>query len=94
MTIYAWVDCQTRKYKNVKRNKAAIIPLSTLSTFYTHCISMDSIDPINTASERNQYNYVSFDQFSIYIVTLPTQKQCSLRCKVHISTQDFKLDPL
>ena len=35
---------------------------------------MDKQGPINPACERNLYIYVIVDQFSIYIVTVPTPK--------------------
>ena len=36
--IHACVDCQMHNYKNIKQNKAAILPFSKLSTFLTRVL--------------------------------------------------------
>ena len=64
-------------HKNLKQNKAAVLPFSKLSTFFNLwilCNSMDTKGPINTAPERNLYIYEKVDLFSNYIVTVPTPK--------------------
>ena len=57
--------------KNIKQNEAAILPISKLSLFIHNCFSMDNYGPLNPVSEKNKNNYVFFDDFSKYIVTVP-----------------------
>ena len=66
------------KYKNMKQNKAAILPFSKLLNLPNHSTSMDTECPLNPASEGNHYICVIVDQFSKYIATVPTPKKKTL----------------
>ena len=62
------------KYKNRKKNKAAIFPFSKLSSLSNHGISLDTKRPLNHASGGNHYIYLLVDLFNKNIVTVPTPK--------------------
>ena len=69
-------------YKNLEHNKAAILPLSILSTF----LIMDTKSPLNTTSYGNHYIYVINDRFSNYIVLVSTPRsnaQYAVKTKFH-----------
>ena len=69
------------EYKNMTQNKAAILPLSELSTFFNQSISMTSKGPLNPAFETNHYFFVTVDHFGNYIVIILTLKKLSLPCE-------------
>ena len=58
----------------MKQNKAGIQPFLKLSILCIQRFFMDTIGLLNPACERNHYTFVIVDQFSNYIVTVPTPK--------------------
>ena len=64
-------NAQIQKYKT--KQSCTLTILETVHLF-NHTFSIDTKGPLNPASEKNHYLYVTFDQFSNYIVTVPTPK--------------------
>ena len=55
------------------QNESAILPVSKLSTYINHSISMDT-KRVNPTFDRNIQNFRFVDYFSNYIVTVSAQK--------------------
>ena len=70
--IVLTAKCQHATYKNMKQNKAAIIPFSKLSTFLRYSVFFGYQGQLNPVSEDNHYIYAIADHFSKHIVTVPT----------------------
>ena len=62
------------RYKNMKQNKATILPFSQVSTLLNPSVSLDNRGTLNLASDRNHYFSVIVDHFSNYILTQLTPK--------------------
>ena len=58
----------------MKRNKAAILPFSKLSSFSNQSIFRHSKGPLNPVSEEDHYICVKIDYFSNYTVNVPLPK--------------------
>ena len=81
------------KYKNIKQNKRANLPISKISMFSNYTISIDTKSPLNPASDRNQYTYVNIQLFSSLTVTLPTSKNAHYAINSFIHYWVSKLGP-
>ena len=66
------IGCQMQKYKTMKQNKAAILPISKQSSFLIIFFLMDTGRPLSCASESIHNNLLNVDHASNYIVAVPT----------------------
>ena len=57
---------------------------------FNHSISMDSIGPVNPASDGNYYIYVIIDRVNNYFAIVPTFKKQLLRCNFLNSPVDLE----
>ena len=69
--LYLLQIAQVKKWET-KRSWHLII--LKIVNFFDHNFSMDNKRPLNLASEGNHYFHVTVDQFSVYIITVPTPK--------------------
>ena len=78
------------KHRKMKQNKAAVLPISNLSTRFNHSLSMDSKGQLNPATKGSHFFDVIVDHFGIYVVTVPTSKKNGPYCLNSTSTTGYQ----